>query len=374
MKVIAFVWNRFDNDGRVYRECKALVDADIDTTLICLSKDNKPLVEWVDGIKVIRVALRLKGWLKSIGILLAMIKMIKIGARKKADLYHANDLSTLVQGFWATKLSRKKAILIYDSHEIQRYRHGRSRHFVFIEGLLIHQADIVIVTNQYRKEVLQKIYKNLSVRVLHNYPLMKAITPDPVDFHQLLAIPEEKSIVLYQGGFQEGRGLEKSVRAMVQVDAGVLVMIGRGPIETRLKVLVKELDIENKVKFMPMVPYGELHRYTMGGDIGLQLLEDTCLNHKTALSNKLFEYMNAEVPVIASDIREIAKVVNNERVGIVLEETSPKHIANAIRELIGSPERMLQMKINAREAKVKYDWQDEQKVYLGLLGVELNGR
>lgn len=365
--VTAFVWNSFNNDGRVYRECKALVDGGYDTTLICLSDKGKGYTTVVDGIKVIKVTMYRQKLLYPISVLTAVLQMIMYGSRMNSDVYHANDLSTLPQAVISKVFSKGQSKLIYDSHEIQKYRLGKSSRFVFLERWLIHSADHVIVTNNFRKEVLEKLYPSANISIVHNYSVMTEVSECPFDFHQHFDLPLELKIILYQGGLQEGRGLTLAIEAMQYVDSAVLVLIGKGPLKGELSELVSKYGLEKKVHFINMVPYKELYRYTEGADIGLQLLEDTCINHKTALSNKLFEYMRAEVPVVASDIREIVKVVHNTSAGIIVNDLTPTCIADSINQLLSEPLLLENMRMNAKKSKSKYDWKMEQAEYLKLI-------
>lgn len=368
-KVTAFVWNNFNNDGRVYRECKSLVDHGFDVTLICLSEIGKAYEVNVNGIHVVKV-MTLKGrMLKALGMLCSLVAMTYCGIKQKADYYHSNDLSTLIQGFVSSRITGQNSKLIYDSHEIQKFRHGKSRHFVFIEKALISKASNVIVTNAYRKEILNQIYPSIKIDIVHNYSVVDNKSLEAIDYHTRYSIDADNKIILYQGGMQVGRGLIKAIMAMKYVDDCTLIFVGNGPIRQNLIQVAKEEKVDAKVIFLDAVPYQELEKYTKGAYIGLQLLEDTCINHKTALSNKLFEYMKSGIPVVASNIREISKVVNSEGVGIVVEQTEPEFIAEAINSLVQEQALYNRCKINCEKAIHRYNWLDEQKNYLSLFGV-----
>ena len=95
------------------------------------------------------------------------------------------------------------------------------------------------------------------------------------------------------------------VEAMLHTDNAVLVFMGHGPMRSDTEQLVENLGLQSKVRFIDPVPPEKLLSVTASADLGLTFLEDCCLNHRYALPNKLFEYLAAGVPVIASDLPEI---------------------------------------------------------------------
>ena len=182
-KVTMFVWNDFYNDSRVLRECTALTQAGYQINLIALGKTNK-IEKRTSLFNIYRVAFKNIEKIKdlfffaSIAILswnyiistmfvvvflmlnytkliflirkiVLTIKMIILGLSLKTDIYHANDLNTLIQATICAKLKGKK--LIFDSHEVNTSRSGYdSWIYSFLEKSLIHIPDCVIHENHTR--------------------------------------------------------------------------------------------------------------------------------------------------------------------------------------------------------------------------------
>lgn len=383
-KVTMFVWNNFVNDARVLREASALADLNYTVTIIAkkeLSEMHLPSSEKSrEGIFVNRPLKlefpeKITGKIKSSVItkhipnMLLMFKMIMLGRKYNTDVYHAHDLNTLIQGIVSAKLRIKRKKLIYDSHEVQTSRtHYNFEKIHRIEKLLLKFVDKVIVENDTRADYHKDLYKSRPTPI-HNYSELYNIDEvKAFPLREVYSIPEDTKIVLYQGGMQEGRGLFKLLDAFKNIENGKLIMLGDGKERQNLLDYHRELKLENKVIFIDRVPYQELRSYTKSADIGIQFLENTNFNHYSASSNKLFEYLMAHVPVIGSDLPEIKKVIEEEKVGLTVEESNTIELQQAIQELIDDEDKRNYLKENTQRAKNKYNWDNEkrnlEKLYL----------
>lgn len=418
--VCMFVWNHFTNDARVLRECSSLVEAGYNVDLIAIHDRKNPQLqkkeERKEGFTVIRVnnqfpllqmllggARRLKKsiplqllalvilglglWkLTVITLLVAVLlglfvtpkartfmvrgyiasQMVKYGLKKKYDIYHSNDLNTLPQGITCAKILRRKK-LVYDSHEVQTSRTGyNSPIYGIMEKLYIKFTDVMIAENHTRAKYTEDLYK-LYPQVVHNYPfVVKPELSQSVDLHQQLNIPSHEPILLYQGGVQVGRGLDKLVEAVPLFKRGVLVFIGDGRIKPQLQKMVEEQGLEDRVKFLAKVPVEDLMHYTKNAYLGFQVLNNICFNHYSASSNKLFEYMMSAVPVIACSFPEIQKVVETEEVGVCVDSHDPASIAEGVNYLLDHPEERERMSRNCYQAREKYNWNNEKEIFIDI--------
>jgi len=426
-----FVWNYFTNDARVLRECTALAEAGYVVDLIAIHdfKDDSLKVEesFSENFSVFRVSGRLpkvvvnilealrfvKGLLLSNIFLLVLfmmavgvaiflypipaviflclggllcirklrivflkgcmfLRMIRYGFRKRYDVYHANDLNTLLQGVVCSKFRffrKRRKILIYDSHEVQTSRTGyTSRVYVWMEKFLIGFSDKVINENHTRAAYTQELY-GFYPDVVHNYPFVSR--PEDglvVDLYEKLGIPEDEPILLYQGGIQIGRGLDKVIEAVPLFKKGVVVFIGDGRLKPELEDKVIRMGLGDRVKFVPKVPVRELVRYTPNGYLGFQVLNNVCFNHYSASSNKLFEYMMSGVPIVACSFPEIQRVVEKEKVGVCVDSQSPESIASGVNYLLDHPEVRDEMRRNCFEARERYNWDGEKVGFLRIYG------
>lgn len=417
-KVCMFVWNFFTNDARVLRECTSLAEAGYEVDLICIHDWKQPELprreERKEGFTVIRVSNRLPFLQKVLGLagrgrrimmrntatklaagicmllalwkltipalivlLLALflsisklgtflvraniaVQMVRQGMKKNYDIYHSNDLNTLPQGITCAKLLRRRK-LIYDSHEVQTSRTGyNSKIYGILEKLYLPFADVMIMENHTRAKYSEELY-GFYPKVIHNYPFVSKPEHDSsINLHKLLGLSKEEPILLYQGGIQTGRGLEKVVEAVPLMKRGVVVFIGDGRIKADLERMVRERHLEGRVKFLPKVPVETLLHYTKNAYLGFQVLNNVCFNHYSASSNKLFEYMMSGVPVVACSFPEIQRVVEGEHIGVCVDSHDPSSIAEGVNYLLDHPQEREQMKQNCLKAREKYNWEQEK--------------
>src|SRR5699024_5228476 len=277
-QITMFVWNNFVNDARVLREATALTEMGYTVTVIAKKEMDElhlPSAETVaPGVIVSRplklelpkfIQSRIKSGVlnKHIPNMLEMLKMMALGRKQDADVYHSHDLNTLLQGIVGAKLRRKRKSLIYDSHEVQTSRTHYSFEKVYrIEKFLLKFVDRVIVENDTRADYHRRLYKDRPTPV-HKYSELYEIDEvEAYPIRQEFNRPESEKVVLYQGGMQEGRGLFKLLDAFKEVKGARLIMIGDGKERLNLIDHHKELGLEHKVDFIQRVPYKELRRYT----------------------------------------------------------------------------------------------------------------
>jgi len=415
-RVCMFVWNHFTNDARVMRECSTLAELGYDVDLIAIHSHSLPYEEMLpEGFKVIRVRNRFlylnlisgtafhlkKIWNKhfvckllictvlAVGLfffplrmamLLLMgslmfpqklrtaylrmfiaLQMIAKGISRKYDIYHSNDLNTLPQGYICARILKKRK-WIYDSHEVQTSRTGyNSPLYGIAEKFFVKQVDVMITENHTRAQYSEQLY-GFYPKVLHNYPIpSKSETKRKIDLYSMLNVPVDEPILLYQGGIQIGRGLDKLIQAVPLMDRGVVVLIGDGRLKPDLVKMVAKMNLEDRVKFLPKVPLFDLHHYTQNAYLGFQLLNNICFNHYSASSNKLFEYIMSTVPVVACSFPEIQRVVTEEEVGVCVDSHSPASIAEGVNHLLRNPDEHKKMQLNCLQARSTYNWLNEKE-------------
>jgi glycosyltransferase involved in cell wall biosynthesis len=144
----------------------------------------------------------------------------------------------------------------------------------------------------------------------------------------------DKKIILYQGAINIGRGLENLIKTMKFLEHHLLVIIGDGDIYKSLKESVSSQKLNNKVIFLGKITPKELHKLTPLADVGISLEEDLGLNYKFALPNKIFDYIQAEVPILVSNLPEMSAIVNHYNVGEIVLNKTPEKLANQIKQLL----------------------------------------
>jgi glycosyltransferase involved in cell wall biosynthesis len=96
------------------------------------------------------------------------------------------------------------------------------------------------------------------------------------------------------------------------------------------------------------------------------LIQDTCRSYHFALPNKLFEYIQAGIPVVGSDLPEIAHIIRDNQIGEFVDPNNPDSIANAIQHLLNDPEYYTRSKLNTRRAAKIFNWERESSKLLDL--------
>ena len=266
--------------------------------------------------------------------------------------------------------------LVYDAREL--YPHvgataGRpwARLFWYlIEGLYIRRADVVLTVNESIARRLARVYRIARPTVIPNTPTTQRVTRTNW-LRKQTGLSEKLVLVLYQGYLKKGRGCERLVAAMPDVDGAALVFLGEGPLQSALEAQVRRLGLEGRVRFLPMVPPDELLRATASADVGACLIEGLTLSLRLALPNKLFEYLMAGLPVLASDLPELRRVVDGCDVGRLVNWRDPSALVEALREMVQHPERRARWASHAPRVLETFNWEAAserlQRIYRALL-------
>ena len=128
--------------------------------------------------------------------------------------------------------------------------------------------------------------------------------------------------------------------------------------------MVVDLDIQDKVKFIPRLPFDEIFNYTVNADLGVTIDKDTNINYRFSLPNKLFDYIHAGVPVLASRLTEIQKIIEEYEIGEMIDNHEVKHIAKKISDLLENKEKLLKYKENTNFAAKELCWENEEQILI----------
>lgn len=281
----------------------------------------------------------------------------------KSDLLVANDLDTLAANFICHKL--KSVPIVYDSHEYYTETPELvDRPFVqsvwkWIEKMIFPKlTDIITVSNSIAELYSNKY--NKKVHVVRNVPALSKIPK--VYTATEIGFDASKHLIILQGaGINIQRGAEEAIEAMHYVNNALLLIIGGGDVIEMLKRKVSESGLSEKVMFIPKMPYAELMKYTSAAKIGLTLDKDTNINYRYSLPNKLFDYIHAHTPVLASPLKEISLVISKYKVGMLIENHDPEHIASKINYMIEN-DCKTSMRENLEKASSELNWEKEELI------------
>jgi glycosyltransferase involved in cell wall biosynthesis len=279
----------------------------------------------------------------------------------KKDILLSNDLDTLLPNYVISKLFNKE--LVYDSHELfteipeLEGRPGVKGVWERIEQFIFPKLKRVYTVNDSIASFYKQKYK-VEVQVVRN------IAPELVDktIDQELAknIKGDRKMIILQGsGLNIHRGAEEAVAMMQYIDNGILYIIGGGDVFEKLKGQVTTLKLQHKVFIKDKMPYDELMEYTKIADLGLSLDKGMNLNYEYSLPNKVFDYIQAETPLLVSNRLEIAKLVRENQIGKVVDTHDPKQLATTVDEIFADKQELLSWKNNLKKAAQKYTWENE---------------
>ena len=188
--------------------------------------------------------------------------------------------------------------------------------------------------------------------------------PDHLKSRKDLSLPEDRKIIILQGaGINVQRGAEELVEAFRYLDRRyLLLIIGSGDVIAQLKEQVQRFELTHQVLFIDKMPAPELRQYTLNADLGVTIDKDTNLNYHFSLPNKVFDYIHAGIPVLASRLPEIERLVTHYNIGTFIENHEPEHIASQIEAFLNS-EAYTQCRNNTQQAALQNNWpQEKQKL------------
>ncbi len=358
-KAIVSVINDLSTDQRVHKMCSFLESKGYEVLLIGrLRKNSPPLTRSYSTHRMFLILSKGAFFYAEFQFRLLLFLLFR-----KADLLVANDLDTLLPNWCVSKL--KRIPLVYDTHE---YFVGvpelQEKPFVrkvwkTIESCCFPGVKQIITVN----DSIAKLYKQdygRDLYVVRNIPLKKELPK--AKSRAELGLPEAGGIILLQGaGININRGAEEAVEAMQYVDDALLLIVGDGDVLPDLKLMVKKLNLEAKVKFIPRVPFEVLASYTQLASVGLSIDKTDNQNYINSLPNKLFDYIHAGVPVLASRVKEVVQIIERYQIGCLIDSHEPKHIAQQLNDMLTDAEQLLIWKENLHKASVDLTWQKECK-------------
>lgn len=367
MKVISLLVTNFKNDNRVYRMAKSLSQHGFPTTVVAWKKGDVAEKENFNGVEVERVVVSSDNW-KRLNLIIGAIQYFEFAFRvvsryRKVDAWHCNDYEAFVIGVLA-KITRPRLKLIYDCHELESHRNGKGALMRFtirtIEKLFIPWTELVITVSPSIQEFYKRKYNLPFVALVRNLPNEMQISHTNT-LREKLGLKKSQMVFLYQGMLGKGRGIEVLLNAFEtrKTNDAVIVFMGFGA----LKELIEDYASRNEnIFFIPAVSYAEIPMYTGSADVGVNSVEPTCLSYKYSLPNKLFEYIQSEIPVLTNPLPDCAALVNEYKVGRVIPVWNVAAINEVVDEMMKEDLSLYQEHL--KSAKKVLNWECEEKIFV----------
>ena len=274
----------------------------------------------------------------------------------KMDLINAIDLDTLLGSFLLGRVKNRPVVL--DCHEWYEETpevYHRSWVYRFWRSLgkyLVKKAGLRYTVNEDIAHVMSVVYQ-APFEVIYNYPYKQTKTLET-------NLDRNKKILLYQGVLNKDRGLEQLIIAMRRLNQFQCWLVGYGDIKTELEKLVKNLGLEQQVRFLGKLTPEELRALTPKAWMGINLLHGESKSYYYSLSNKFFDYMMAGVPSLNMRFPAYEKVLDAFPMGIMIDHCEPDEIVLAIARVEQDETLWTNMKNEAMRAAQVHHWQKQE--------------
>lgn len=356
-KIIVSVTNDLVTDQRVHKVCMTLHDAGYEVLLVGRKLRTSETLSRVYQTRRMRLIFNKKAFF----YIEYNLRLFSYLLLARADIFLSNDTDSLPANYCASVFRKKP--LIFDAHEMfPEVPELVSR--PLIKNIWKKIEDWIFPHLKYCYTVcssIADIYKErygIRMQVVRNVPFAAI----PQNHATINLATDGKKILLYQGAVNVGRGIEWMIEAMPYLDDCIFYIIGNGDVMREMQEKVKKLELTNKVRFLGKVPLEDLAAYTALADIGLVLLENKSLNYYYSLPNRIFDFIQANVPILASDFPEIRKIITEYPVGKLIQDYAPQQLATSIREILSNSEHFCFTKAN-----IDFTWEKESKIILEIL-------
>jgi glycosyltransferase involved in cell wall biosynthesis len=291
------------------------------------------------------------------------------GRRFDSDVVVAHDLPMLAVG--RTLAADFDARLVYDSHELyceQEFSRGQQVSWAKVERRHIHACDRVITVNPAIAQELERRYGLPEVEVIYNAERVFPLGERSWYLHERFGISRDHPVLLFQGGLSAGRNLIELVEAMALLVASSihLVILGDGQLSNTLQDVIFRRSLTARVHLHPAVPQADLLSITKSADAGIIPYQAICLNNLYCTPNKLFEFITAGLPILASDLPELRRLIVGNDVGQVFDLTESEQIADAISDFFSDGQRLGKWRSNLKVVREKLSWQHEGERLKGI--------
>jgi glycosyltransferase involved in cell wall biosynthesis len=400
-------------DSRVRKEARALAEAGYDVTIVCLGgqattadlpRDVRIVVHQPPGAALIRgranpffrtrqgsiATLRARTeWLVAFVRGLRSWGRAAVNAAGPVDIWHAHDLTGLAA--IVPNLRTDRIPVVYDSHELfletgTALKLPQPARVILraYERRLVSRVSAVITVNDEIAHVLRHRYHPARIAVVHNCP--NRWSPPPAEsspLREAAGIPTGAPIVLYHGGLTAGRGVEQLMETLHAdgFEDVHLVLMGYGEKIEEWRSEARSARWQHRLHLLDPVPPSTVLSWVAGADVGAMPNPGTTRNDYFSSPNKLFECLAAGVPVVASDVPTMKRIVMNNPggpLGAVCDPSRVDAIANAIRSILGL-ERAAREALRARcfqAAAERWNWELESQVLIRVYSeiLDLHGR
>lgn len=258
------------------------------------------------------------------------------------DLIHAHDfrmIGVAVRAAQRARVAGRQCAVVYDAHEYMPGVRKKSRVWqlanIAQERAYIGRADRVITVSGELAQMLQDEHglAQPAAVVLNAPELAGSDDQQGPEIRRSVGLPDDVPLVVYHGSPARQRGLEVLVRALAELPGyhAALVLPEAADSADYLVEPMREAGVTDRVHFLPFVPHDQVVGFLASADVGVIPIEHD-INHEISLITKFFDYAQARLPIVVSDVREMSRTVTDRGIGTVFVAGDAADAARAIRE------------------------------------------
>ncbi len=281
------------------------------------------------------------------------------------DILLAHNLNTLkITSIVSKKLNIP---LIYDSRELWPEVMFYNNHRIIkqlhknLQKKYIKQAEYVITVSSSISKYLDKNYslKNNTITIM-NAPIYKDNLEPKNYLKEYFNLKEKDVILLYQGSFVKGRGIEFIINAFGKIVENniKLVFMGKGLLK---EYILYKAKTNNNILVKDAVEFSRVMDWVESADIGITSIEAKCLSYYYSLPNKFLEQIVAGIPVVATDLPEFKRILNGYSLGKIFEENNTESFVKAIKTVIDNYDLYRK---NVLKNRKLFSWQNQEEKFL----------
>ena len=349
------------NDVRIFvKECSSLAKVGYDTYLVALDCDEQLL----NDVKIVSAGQRARNRL--VRITKNVWQVYKKALEVNADIYHFHDPELMPVGLL---LKRKGKKVIFDIHE-DLPKQILSKHYINkklrkvlattieqVENYAAKRFDAVIAVYEKVKKRLDRF--NSEVYIINNYPVLKELYYNPY-------YNDKKQSICYTGGITKARGIEYVVKSLEKVNREIEFFLAGGYSPSDFRDELIKIEGWRKVKEFGFVSRKDVADILCRSKAGIITFLPVP-HHIEANPNKIFEYMAAGLPVIASDFPYWRSLIEKYQCAVFVDPENPDAIAGAINYLLSHDEEAKAMGERGRKAvENEFNWEMEEKKLLDI--------
>jgi glycosyltransferase involved in cell wall biosynthesis len=355
---------------QVMKSCEALAAHGVDLTLYYTSRWQPPELrdaepfDYYDVERTFRIRslpyvdlIRFHGQLpwRLIGLglvpanLLFGLTSTLLTMRKETDYYYTRDWTTAISLVWLglpTVLEVHQAGTQHVSDRAVRIIRHLSRRS--------NMRLVVTISNALRHTLKERGVPEEKIAVLPDAvdPSTYATNPSTNEARNSVNLAEDGGLVVYTGSLLPGKGVDVLVESAAHLKATNVVLVGGADVDlSRVERLVEERGLSG-VRLVGPVKPPQVADYQRAADV--LVLPQLDLEAQSPL--KLYEYMAAGRPIVASDLPPIREVLEHGKTALLVPPGDPVALAEAISRLISNPTLAGSLASAARDQVLEWTW------------------